>query len=146
MKGDWKVSEEGTWGHSERQARYSKLMQETLGSLVLVQAGSGVDSTHLFLFVLSPELASIHGIYVYDLSQVILLGRCSPCGAAGTLGLKWPISCYLASDCTGTPNSPGSRKMQSVAKLPLIHLSPNRGVRKPDLPPGVLGFIQWGAS
>ena len=143
MKGDWKVSEEGTWGHSERQARYSKLMQETLGSLVLVQAGNGVDSTHLFLFVLSPELASIHGIYVFrslyweDALHVVQLG---PLASNGQLAVTWPLIALGLP----TPRVPG--RCSPVAKLPLIHLSPNRGVRKPDLPPGVLGFIQWGAS
>ena len=94
MKGDWRVSEEGTWGHSERQARYSKLMQETLGSLVLVQAGSGVDSTHLFLLVLSPELASIHGIYVFrslyweDALHVVQLGLLA---SNGQLAVTWPL-------------------------------------------------------
>ena len=146
MKGDWRVSEEGTWGHSERQARYSKLMQETLRSLVLVQAGSAVDSTHLFLFVLSPELASIHGIYVYDLSQVILLGRCSPCGAAGTLGLKWPISCYLASDCTGTPNSLGPRKMQSCGQTSSDTSQPKQRSQEAQSPSRSTGVHPMGSK
>ena len=143
MKGDWKVSEEGTWGHSERQARYSKLMQETLGSLVLVQAGSGVDSTHLFLLVLSPELASIHGIYVFrslyweDALHVVQLGLLA---SNGQLAVIWPLIAL------GLPTPWVPERCSPVAKLPLIHLSPNRGVRKPNLPPGVLGFIQWGAS
>ena len=138
-----KVSEEGTWGHSERQARYSKLMQETLGSLVLVQAGSGVDSTHLFLFVLSPDLASIHGICIFrslyweDALHVVQLGLLA---SNGQLAVTWPLSALGLP----TPQVPG--RCSPVAKLPLIHLSPNRGDRKPDLPPGLLGFIQWEAS
>ena len=138
-----KVSEEGTWGHSERQARYSKLMQETLGSLVLVQAGSGMDSTHLFLFVLSPELASIHGICIFrslyweDALRVVQLGLLA---SNDQLAVTWPLSALGLP----TPRIPG--RCSPVAKLPLIPLSPNRGDRKPDLPPGVLGFIQWEAS
>lgn len=102
-----------------------------------------MDSTHLLLFVLSLSWL----VFMASTSLGSLYsGRCSPCGAAGTLGLKWPISCYLASDCTGTPNSRVPGRCSPVAKLPLIHLSPNRGVRKPDLPPGVLGVHPMGSK
>lgn len=96
-------------------------MQETL-SLVLVQAGSGVDSTHLLLFVLSPELASIHGIHAFrslyweDALHVVQLG---PLASNGQLAVTWPlIALGLNSRVPG--------RCSPVAKLPLIHLSPNR--------------------
>ena len=118
-------------------------MQETLGSLVLEQVGSAVDLTHLFLFVLSPELASIHGICIFrslyweDVLCVVQLGLLA---SNGQLAVTWPLSALGLP----TPQVPG--RCSPVAKLPLIHLSPNRGDRKPDLPPGLLGFIQWEAS
>ena len=85
-----------------------------------------------------PELASIHGISIFrslcweDALHVVQLGLLA---SNGQLAVTWPLSAL------GLPNPWVPGRCSPVAKLPRIHLIPNGGVRKPDIP-----SEYWGSS
>ena len=90
--------------------------------------------------VLPPQLYSIHGSCILGPSageDALHWAQLGLSSSVGQLGETWPGSALGLP----IPWIPG--RCSPVAKLPLIHLSLNREVRKPYLPQGVLGFIQW---